>query len=208
MTRDKAQDFLELIGFEVITPLNPIGYFGAVYLAKKGGRRLAVKLPLNREWVDDKSVARCIHFYGQNIAHLEREHEANVRAYGIKGVPSGSEREFYSSFFEEGLGVKLASPSVLQHGVVVIFRDYIEGVQMGDNQRIEKSYQRALEQTVRECHLAGIANLDIERKNTILSSRGRPSLIDFGRAVFREDVKGIEFEGEMKDDFRKLRELY
>jgi serine/threonine protein kinase len=206
MNVEQHVPFLTDVGFEVVCSLGS-GVFGAVYLAKQGRERVAVKVPLvpRGNYPDE----RRIELYLENINHIKQEHEAYVRAHGISLIPCNSNLYRYTPDFFEREGRGYANRYTLSKGTILLVRDFIVGRQMEDGETIrDKGYKKRLEKTVRECHSAGIFGLDIHRTNTIVGFRGKPCLIDFGHSLFGENLISSQLREYKESDFDGLRELF
>ncbi len=196
-----------ILGLEVVTHIAN-GHFGAVYLAKQGSRRVAVKLPLLK--TAPNATTRVITGeYEDNLEHLKQEHEAYVRADGIACVPNHSDLQVFDpAFFHSPNGSRFCTSVTASRGFMALIRDYVPGKVMHPEQIINPDYRRSLVRTIQECHQAGMAGLDIRRDNTIVSPRGKPFLIDFGRVLFEERLTSNQMQEYREEDFRSLRKLY
>ncbi len=167
------------------------GGFGVVYRGRQQGTMTALKMPLLPNpglSVNDQRAQ-----YRDCLDHLKREHEAYVRLSAIRGVP------FQSSLLQ-------SSQLVLGFPLYVLTRPFIIGASLEDRRILSHDDFHYICTVIGNCHMAGVADLDIKRDNIIVSSRHRPVLIDFGKAVFREETRSRDEFDECRDrDFRTLR---
>ena len=71
----------------------------------------------------------------------------------------------------------------------------------------EKRLQERIRSAVGEVHNLGIADLDLQASNIVLSEDGRDfRFIDFGLCVFRDEVKAKQFKKGKRKDYQMLDE--
>ena len=122
---------------------------------------------------DTPKILKIFPIRGRQINHLQREACALKRGEGIPGIPSlvkdyGRQEDFYA-----------------------ILREYAKGktVEEMPSRTIqdEHLYSLLLE-TIHSLHTRGIANLDINRENVVVSpNKQTATIIDLGHAIFDSD---------------------
>lgn len=170
---------IETLGVKVIGPLGS-GRYCSTYLVKENERLQVAKVPnpYQTEKIEPDEGGRYLSV-GNKQAHILEEFDRLGRLSHINVVPNPIrlyyERNKLKSLLFSFIPVEEANAT----REVVLFKEYIEGETLNDN-NCNTQVQQRLEETLREIHRCGVTHIDFHRDNIIVSPSGVPYIIDFG----------------------------
>jgi len=109
----------------------------------------------------------------------------------------------------EGITHLVKDYGVIKNEHIAILKEYAEGQEISYVTKINKDkFKKQLKNTINDLHDLGVARLDVEERNIIISPSGIAKIIDLGNCKFKRNLNKHEFNAEITTDFEDLKSIF